>query len=111
MPPTVPDRPRDPGLQNERTALAWLRTNLALLGVALIVARITATQNLILALTLTTTAGTLSAWIGRSATRRYRTSARALAHQGMLPDGRVPALVAALTAVTGAFALSYVLKI
>jgi len=104
-----PDRPWDPGLQNERTALAWLRTNLALLGVALIVARVVATRNLVLALALTTIAGTLSAWVGRRATRRYRTSAWSLSQEGMLPDGRLPALVAALAALTGAVALSFVL--
>ncbi len=105
----MPERPWDPGLQNERTALAWLRTDLAGLGVALIVARLIAGRNLVLALALVTAAGTISALVGPSVIRRYRTSALALTRQGTLPDGRLPALVAALTTLLGVSALGYVL--
>ncbi len=109
MTSSSPLAPRDPGLQNERTALAWLRTYLAGLGVALVVARLVAEHSLVLALGLVTTAGALSALVGRSAVRRYRASALSLARQGALPDGRLPALVAALTALLGVGALGYVL--
>jgi len=41
---TVTPFPRDPGLQPERTALAWQRSGLALAGASVVVARLTITS-------------------------------------------------------------------
>ncbi len=98
----------DPGLQNERTALAWIRTDLALLGLALLVARATAEQSVVFALGLAGAAGVLASLVVRGTMRRYAHSARSLAQQKTLPDDRLPALVAALTGLVGVFAFGYV---
>ncbi len=47
---TVSPLPRDPGLQPERTALAWQRSALALAGASVIVARLTVSTAGIVAL-------------------------------------------------------------
>lgn len=106
--PPAPRRPWDPGLQNERTALAWLRTDIALLGVALIVARTLAARFLTLAIVLAVTAGVLASVISYGATSRYHDSARSLAQRKALPDGRLPALVTTLTVIVASCALGYV---
>lgn len=90
----------DPGLQPERTALAWLRTALVLTVGSLVGLRVLphywGPVGLIVA-----GAGALAsmALIGL-AVRRYRLTQRRLvadgARTGPLPDGRLPALLAGI---------------
>lgn len=106
----APDRhgPWDPGLQNERTSLAWLRTGVALMGAALIVARLSATRSPLLGLVLAAVATVLGLAVVYTATRRYRASARSLRDGAGLPDGCLPGLVVVLTVLTAAAALGTV---
>ena len=103
-------RPWDPGLQNERTALAWIRTSLAALGVALVLARTTATEHAILSITLAVTSVLVAGWAVRRAGQRYSKSARSLAQQQALPDGGLPAILTALSALIGVAGLAYIMS-
>lgn len=90
---------RDPGLQVERTVLAWRRTTLALAIATLVVARLTfmSVGASVLVPTMLLGAGLL--WVGVVVLRR-----RAVAHveegqastyfDSLLPDGRLPFAVA-----------------
>lgn len=97
--------PWDPGLQNERTALAWVRSVLALLAVSLIAARVAVDDRPVLALILAGVALAVSAVALRYSYRRYRTARTALFAAGALPDGRAPLAVTALVVVLGVSAV------
>lgn len=109
--PTASDdrRPWDPGLQNERTGLAWQRTLLSGLTCALLVGRLLAGVWLpgalvtgILALGGTAALG----WLGL---QRFRRNGAALATGRVLADGRAPALVGAVVLATAVGATTFVL--
>ena len=101
MKPDSPGELFDPGLQPERTALAWLRTALVVTVGSLIGLRVLphywGPVGLVLA-----GAGALAsmALIGLAA-RRYRLTQQRLTAPGRpagpVPDGRLPALLAGLT--------------
>lgn len=101
--PSVPAR--DPGLQQERTALAWRRTGLALVVGALTVGRLTMDTLGAAVLVPAAAAAVLAAWVVSVTLRSRR---HAVTHpdepqfDSLLRDGRVPAVVAV---VTGALAL------
>lgn len=88
---------RDPGLQQERTALAWRRTGLALVGGALLVGRLTMETLGASVLVPAAVAAALAAWVV-SVTLRGRRYAQAHPDEPsfdrVLADGRVPAVVA-----------------
>nr|WP_042185769.1 DUF202 domain-containing protein [Kibdelosporangium sp. MJ126-NF4]CEL16873.1 Inner membrane protein [Kibdelosporangium sp. MJ126-NF4]CTQ91899.1 Inner membrane protein [Kibdelosporangium sp. MJ126-NF4] len=102
-------QPWDRGLQVERTALAWMRTCLALVAVALIAFRFAAHTSLPTALALGAVVVPLALLAFRLAWRRYRTSDESLATGKRLPDGVLPLTVTLITALTGALGLVYVL--
>ena len=95
---TVPAR--DPGLQQERTALAWRRTGLALVIGALTIGRLTMDTLGTSVLVPAFAAAVLAAWVVSVTLRGRR---YALTHPDepnfdrILRDGRVPAVVALVT--------------
>jgi uncharacterized membrane protein YidH (DUF202 family) len=103
---TVADPLYDPGLQPERTLLAWRRTCLALaLGVAVatrLSLELVGVAALLLGLLGLVLCG--AAWV--AAGRRYQRARRALSHDGALPTAggsiAAVALVAVLIAAAGA---------
>ena len=101
--------PWDEGLQNERTALAWVRSTLALLGTALLVARIAFNQELYGGAAICAATVVFGAWTLRMiAAKRHRRSTAALYGGHPLPDGR---LAAATTLFVLAIALSALLLV
>lgn len=90
---------RDPGLQVERTLLAWRRTTLALTIATLVIARLTFQSVGASALVPLLLVGAGLLWVGVVLVRR-----RGVTHpddpyfDSMLPDGRLPLIVAAIAA-------------
>jgi uncharacterized membrane protein YidH (DUF202 family) len=105
----APRAPWDPGLQNERTALAWMRSGLALLVAALVLARISAELRTTVGLGLSAGCVILAAGVVTAAPRRYERAAVALHERRPLPDGRVNAAMSALAALLGVAATVIVL--
>ena len=101
LPPVDPDeRPGEVGRQNERTTLAWRRTNLSALGVAALAAK--AASETLPALLVLAAAFVTTAVIGHQADRRTRRRATAVDEwvAGGSPAVASPAAVASATALT-----------
>lgn len=101
--------PWDPGLQNERTGLAWFRSMLALVSAATVFIKLAATADadaeVMLAGTFALLAGVVGlVWAGL----RYRQAARRLIADRPLPDGKHLVLMAVATAMVAAVALAIV---
>jgi putative membrane protein len=105
----VIDEVWDPGLQNERTRLAWQRTTLAGLVCGLVVARLLSPASLVLAVTLGLAAVINSALLARLAAQRYASNQASLHTGQALSDARAHLGVTTLVIATGAGALLYVL--
>ncbi|TFV53964.1 DUF202 domain-containing protein [Geodermatophilus sp. DF01-2] len=101
----------DPGAQNERTALAWRRTALALLAAALVGARLLVSDGWAAGLWAVVLVLPASAWVLWMANRRYAKASAALAGRTALPDGRLPTAVAAVTVGLGLMELQYLLTV
>lgn len=99
----------DPGVQNERTALAWQRTALALLAGALLTARIAATDSPAVGLALAVVALAVAPGLLLAARYRYARCARALHATRPVGDGRLPATAAALAIGLGLTELLHLL--
>lgn len=74
----------DPGIANERTALAWQRTALSIVGGAAILARLRAEDLALLAVPLTL-AALLGLWVLLESRGRYHRTARAERRGGRAP--------------------------
>jgi uncharacterized membrane protein YidH (DUF202 family) len=97
---TVADAPFDPGLQPERTLLAWRRTCLSIAVGGLLFIRFAVAELGILAVVLGLAGILLAAGAYLDAARRYRRVHRRLTSGRELPSGAVPVtLVAAAVAV------------
>ena len=101
-------RPWDPGLQNERTGLAWQRTMLAGLTCSLLVARLLAPISIILSVGIGLLALLCTAGLGYIAIRRFRLNNLAIHREEALGDGKANALLSILVVLTGVGALLYV---
>ena len=107
-----PHRRFDPGLQPERTALAWRRTALALVAGSLAGARLLAPQLGAGAVLLGLAGAGCGVWAWVAAGRRGRAVERALRRSGDLsagPDAAALALVAGCCLLLGASAAWFVL--
>ena len=101
-------RPWDPGLQNERTGLAWQRTVLAILACSLLVTRLLASISIMLSLIIGLLALLCTAGLGYLAIRRFRLNTLAIHREEALGDGKANALISMLVVITGLAGLLYV---
>ncbi|MGP4020420.1 DUF202 domain-containing protein [Saccharopolyspora sp. 5N708] len=104
-----PSSPWDPGLQIERTTLAWLRTTLAFVVGMLVLLRLighVSTVAAAICAVLTLPLGITVSWL---VWRRHLHSERKLRTRQPLPGGALPAAVAALSVLAGCSGLIYVL--
>jgi uncharacterized membrane protein YidH (DUF202 family) len=100
--------PWDPGLQNERTGLAWQRTMLAGLTCSLLVARLLASISLTVAIIIGLLALLCTAGLGYVAIRRFRLNSMAIHREEALGDGKANALISTLVVITALAGLLYI---
>ncbi|PSL02518.1 uncharacterized membrane protein YidH (DUF202 family) [Haloactinopolyspora alba] len=101
------ERTFDSGAQNERTALAWTRTALALLLAAVLATRLAAEPLGVLAVAFGAVTAPLAVLVLLMARRRYRRAHDALHGERALPDGRLPALVTLITGLLAVLEIVY----
>ena len=102
-------RPFDPGLQVERTSLAWTRTALALAVAGAVVARLTVDRLGVIAVVLGLVAVGSAVVLGAIAGARHRRVVASLLNNGTLSsDGRVLALAVVSVLAAGAAATLFV---
>ncbi|MFD7106013.1 DUF202 domain-containing protein [Streptomyces celluloflavus] len=103
----APPPPWDPGLQPERTALAWQRTALSQVTVALGLAHVTSHHSLPLTIALLLVALPLTAVLLHAVSRRTARTDHQLRSTTSLRQGRLPYALTALTVTTGIAALAF----
>ncbi len=103
--------PWDPGLQNERTGLAWQRTMLSGLTCGILVARVLAEVSVSLAVLTGLLALLGTAALGGMAISRFRGNDRALHARRPIGDARPQLLITGLVAVTALGALLFALVV
>ena len=106
---TTPPGPWDPGLQNERTGLAWQRTMLSGLTCSLLTTRLLADISVLLALVVGLAALAGTAGLGGIGIRRFRRNSLDLHAGRPVGGGASPFVVSGVLVLTGLGALVYVL--
>jgi uncharacterized membrane protein YidH (DUF202 family) len=101
--------PWDPGLQSERTALAWQRTLLSGLACSLVVARLLALVSWPAAVVAGIAAVVTTAALGVLARRRFRRNDDAVRDRRPLADAHAPLLLSVLVVLTALAAAVVVL--
>lgn len=97
----------DRGLQPERTALAWQRVGLSLLGCSLVLAAIDKNRIHLSWLVPTLVVMGLALWIVVRGQTRYHRAHRYLVHEdGRLPSGRLPLTLASAVFLLGVVAFA-----
>jgi putative membrane protein len=99
----------DAGVQNERTALAWQRTGLALFGGTVVAARLGLRHWPVATVVALAPTLLLSVAMLQMASRRYRLARAALHERRPGPGGRLPFAAAAAVTLLGLAALAAVL--
>ena len=99
---------RDPGLQQERTILAWRRSGLALLVGALTIGRISLDTLGLVAVVPSVMVAGLALWVVLDALRARRLARTHPGEPGysVLADGRLPAAVAVVVGTLGVVELA-----
>jgi uncharacterized membrane protein YidH (DUF202 family) len=100
--------PWDPGLQLERTTLAWRRTVLSGYGASLLIGRLLLDRSPVTAVAMAACTTVLVAVIGARAALRHRTADARLRRDEELPDARLYVAVAGLILLVGVMALTTV---
>ena len=103
------DGPWDPGLQNERTGLAWQRTVLSGLTCSLLISRLLAELSITLAVVIGLAALSCTAGLGAVGILRFRQMGRALHNDRPIGGAMPQLLITALLGLTAVAALTYVI--
>jgi putative membrane protein len=98
----------DAGVQNERTALAWQRTGLALFGVTVVAARLGMRQWPVVTAVALGPALALAMAMLILAARRYRQAQAAVRGEAPRPGGRLPLFAATSITMLGLAGLAAV---
>ena len=101
--------PNVPGAQTERTALAWMRSTLALLGAAALIARLAFLADWRVGTGVAVAAITFGAPLLGSTLRRYEHSNIVHRPGAYLPDGRLPGYTTAFVIVVGLAGIAVVI--
>lgn len=105
----LPDRIWDPGLQPERTSLAWQRVNLAGLGASLVSARLVVEVSPAIGYTLAALSASVAGVVTFVHSRRLKDILGALFVGRSLPDARAYALLVLLLLLIAFGGLLFVL--
>ncbi len=108
-PSELPNQIWDPGLQPERTSLAWQRVNLAGLGASLVSARLVAEISPAIGYTLAALSATVAGVVTFVHSRRLKNILEALFGDRTLPDARVYALLVLLLVLIASGGLLFLL--